>query len=91
MNIGEANAFFKLMRGLESSATDADITAGLDASRALTERANQALGAGPRPGQVEALVRDLQDVIARDCGTGDTSVELGGRHVENADPVGDVL
>lgn len=89
VNVTEANAWFTFLRGLETGAPADHQSAGAEAAMALTERANKALGAGPRPAQVGEFAADLQDAI--DTADGDAWAVIGDRPVETTDAAGGVL
>lgn len=80
MNITEANAWNHVLEGLRTAA-DSDATdRAIEAAGLLTERANKALHAGPRPREVQTLVSRLLDAVETASFEG-VEVELGDRTI----------
>lgn len=87
MNIAESNAFFHLMRSMETDATDEQRHRGLTSAEYLAKRARLSLNAGPAAPQIVTLVEDVQGIVADYSGM----VELSPPPVEVARVQGDLL
>jgi len=86
MNIGEANAWFAVVRALR----EPDLhTTPTEAVELLTSKANKVLGAGPRPDEVETVVADALFVLAEF--SDDIGLGAAGPRVETADVKDGVL
>lgn len=90
MNIGEANDFFALVRGIAVDAGDDARHRALDASARLAERGRKALDAGPTDDQVRNTLDRVMCVLVYGD---DADLELMGprRGVETHEPLGGVL
>jgi len=86
MNIGEANDFNALVRGLDPSADEDTARAAVEAAERLGDRAYKALSAGPSGSVVRGYV---DAVIAYLVWEGDDEPTL--RRVETSEPVAGVL
>ncbi len=88
MNIAEANALHKLLRSLETDASETAQEAGVAAAEYLAGRARTCLAAGPVPAQVGALVADVQRAVitAADHPIYPLEVYLGARTIQTAQP-----
>lgn len=91
MNIGEANDFFHLIRGLKNPTVVDDKV--LDAAERLAKRAHSAINAGPMPAEVRDAVANTLDALAFAYDEFAPELDTYGyqRPVETHEPVGGVL
>ena len=88
MNIGEANDYYALVRGLTPGATDDTMHKALDAAKRLGDKARKALDAGPSGEEVRELVdRNFTILVWGE----DVDIELCGPRVETTEAAGGVL
>ncbi|EFQ82733.1 hypothetical protein HMPREF0063_11942 [Aeromicrobium marinum DSM 15272] len=90
MNIAESNAWCHVLRSLETAASETDRERGTRSAQFLTERANAALHAGPRPPQIASLITDVH--VAVDLATEQgVAVQLPPIPVTTAQTTGEFL
>ena len=91
MNIGESNAWFSVMRALETDASLETIARGYRAAAHLTAAANKTIGAGPSVGQIETFLDIITETLTTAAEDHGHVVVLPDRPIETVTPAGDVL